>query len=258
MLGLVMKKRIVLLSLVIAAVTPARAATVFQSGMNQVPFLEIYSSEGCSSCPPADAWLSGFKTNPALWKSIVPVSWHVDYWDQLGWRDPFATRNNSIRQKSEAGAVNTTTYTPGFFISGAEWRGFFEGKSLPSEKPVDVGNLRATQTAAREFIVEFTPTGSSSEPLDVYGALLGFDLSSNVSAGENRGKKLTHDFVVLGTSMKKLESHNGTYTVRMTLPNYSKAEPGKKAAAFWVSPAGGYATIQATGGFLAEELPDEP
>src|SRR6478609_4849122 len=69
-----------------AAAIPLLAEPVqFQSGTNRTSLLELYSSEGCSSCPPAEKWLSKLKGNPLLWKETVPVAFHVDYWDYLGW-----------------------------------------------------------------------------------------------------------------------------------------------------------------------------
>src|SRR5687768_10063986 len=74
----------------------------FQSGPNRTALLELYTSEGCSSCPPAEAWLSRVKSDARLWKEFVPVAFHVDYWDYLGWRDPFGMANYSERQRAYA------------------------------------------------------------------------------------------------------------------------------------------------------------
>ena len=60
---------------------------VFESGEARTMLVELFTSEGCSSCPPADAWISQLKESPDLWKKIVPVAFHVDYWNNLGWRD---------------------------------------------------------------------------------------------------------------------------------------------------------------------------
>ncbi len=61
------------------------------SGDTRVNLLELYTSEGCSSCPPADRWLSGLRQDPRLWRQLVPVAFHVDYWDGIGWPDRFAS-----------------------------------------------------------------------------------------------------------------------------------------------------------------------
>src|ERR1043166_1377606 len=72
----------------------------FQSSEQRTPLIELYTSEGCSSCPPAEAWLSKLKTEAGLWKDFVPVAFHVDYWDHLGWRDRFASAVFTERQRA--------------------------------------------------------------------------------------------------------------------------------------------------------------
>ena len=70
----------------------ATAASLTLSSQEQrTTLIELYTSEGCSSCPPADRWLSRLKDDPRLWKQIVPLAFHVDYWNYLGWRDRFMT-----------------------------------------------------------------------------------------------------------------------------------------------------------------------
>src|SRR4029077_9083235 len=66
----------------------------FESGDTQSSLIELFTSEGCSSCPPAEKWLSALKSSSDLWKKAVPVAFHVDYWDHLGWRDRFANQNS--------------------------------------------------------------------------------------------------------------------------------------------------------------------
>jgi hypothetical protein len=95
----------------------------FKSGENQAALVELYTSEGCSSCPPAEAWLSRLKDGPGLWKEFVPVAFHVDYWDYLGWRDKWSAEAFSARQRAYASAWhNDNIYTPGFILNGSEWR----------------------------------------------------------------------------------------------------------------------------------------
>lgn len=74
-------------------------AKVIQSSANQVALIELYTSEGCSRCPPADAWLTSLKTDADLWKRLVPVDFHLDYWGYLGWDDGFAKSAFSHRQR---------------------------------------------------------------------------------------------------------------------------------------------------------------
>src|SRR5499427_291609 len=106
---------------------------VLQSTENQVTLLELFTSEGCSSCPPAEKWLSGLKADQELWKKIIPVAFHVDYWDRLGWRDRFAKPEFTSRQQHYAAAWGgDSVYTPGFVVNGKEWRAWFSGNGTPT------------------------------------------------------------------------------------------------------------------------------
>lgn len=100
----------------------------FSSGTGKTTVIELFTSEGCSSCPPADNWLSGFKSDPRLWKQIIPLAFHVDYWDYIGWRDRFASPAFSARQSDHKKQGNIrSVYTPGLVVDGREWRGWFGG-----------------------------------------------------------------------------------------------------------------------------------
>ena len=93
-------------------------ATAFQSGHTQSSLIELFTSEGCSSCPPAEKWLSALKSNQDLWKKTVPVAFHVDYWDRLGWRDRFAKPEFTSRQQRYAAAWGgDSVYTPGLWLT---------------------------------------------------------------------------------------------------------------------------------------------
>src|SRR5262252_2023521 len=104
----------------------------FQSGTNRTALIELYTSEGCSSCPPAEEWLSKLKAHPRLWIDLVPAAFHVDYWDYLGWRDPFGAAAYSDRQRTYAAEWKSRSiYTPGFVLDGKEFRGWFKPDKLP-------------------------------------------------------------------------------------------------------------------------------
>src|SRR3977135_776940 len=91
--------RAAILLLAMAAATSALAGEIaFESKPARNHLIELYTSEGCSSCPPAEEWMSGLKNQPRLWQDIVPVAFHVDYWDHLGWKDSFASKIWNERQ----------------------------------------------------------------------------------------------------------------------------------------------------------------
>src|SRR6266568_5478088 len=128
-------------------ITRVQAARItFQSEERQTSLIELYTSEGCSSCPPAEAWLSRLKESPGLWRDFVPLAFHVDYWDYLGWGDPWANKSFSDRQRAYAKQWRSdSVYTPGFVLNGKEWRDWSLSKSIPTStaKP---GTLKATST----------------------------------------------------------------------------------------------------------------
>ena len=100
------------LALVAAIVSTASAEpTKFTSGAQQVAILELYTSEGCSSCPPAESWLNNLKASPDLWKHFVPVAFHVDYWNSLGWTDRWSSPEFSERQRDYAKLWRAKTFT---------------------------------------------------------------------------------------------------------------------------------------------------
>jgi Protein of unknown function (DUF1223) len=109
----------------------------FQSSQRQVSLLELYTSEGCSSCPPAEAWLSKLKNSQGLWDEFVPVAFHVDYWDNLGWKDRFSDEQYTERQKSYAQLWSASDiYTPEFVLNGKECTiGLGFVALLPAQQP---------------------------------------------------------------------------------------------------------------------------
>src|SRR6516165_5227160 len=173
------------------------AESTFESGETQTSLIELFTSEGCSSCPPAERWLSAFKLHPDLWKKTVPVAFHVDYWDRLGWRDRFAKPEFTARQQRYAAAWGgDSVYTPGFVVNGKEWRDWFGGNGMPITS-TKVGVLRVSVGDDGKVSATFAPDTMQARPLALNVALLGNDLESDVKRGENSGRKLRHDFVVL-------------------------------------------------------------
>src|ERR1041385_865018 len=90
--------RVLVLLAMVTTVFADVGEIVFESKPARAHLLELYTSEGCSSCPPAEQWMSALKNQPRLWQDIVPIAFHVDYWDRLGWRDPFASKLWTDRQ----------------------------------------------------------------------------------------------------------------------------------------------------------------
>jgi len=238
----------VLLTGVLATAT-YEESIVYSSTAQQTTLLELYTSEGCSSCPPAEQWLSRFKENPSLWKQIIPVAFHVNYWDFLGWRDRFSNPNFSRRQYlyKKHGNVQAV-YTPGMTINGREWRGWYGNKVLPSASNTDVGILKAVLNDSNGS-VEFESSKYSQRSLILNVALLGFNLESDISAGENSGRKLNHDFVVLSMRKYHQQSDNNHYQwILGDIPSDLPAEA--TGIALWVTEINNPTPLQSTGGWL--------
>ncbi|HXX42240.1 MAG TPA: DUF1223 domain-containing protein [Chthoniobacterales bacterium] len=221
-----------------AALTAAAGDLKFESGPQRVHLLELFTSEGCSSCPPAEAWLSKMKAEPRLWKDFVPIAFHVDYWDRLGWRDPFASKEWTARQYQYS--VNwkiETVYTPGFVLDGRE---LLERTvpSLSSERP---GVLRLS-LADGKIAAESNSGNSAKRDVALHLATLGFDLTTKITAGENNGRNLHQDFVVLSLASEKMS--NGKAEFSFTLD----ARAGAIAA--WITEPNQLEPIQAVGGWL--------
>lgn len=215
-----------------------------QSDAAQTSLMELYTSEGCSSCPPAERWLSNLKKDPGLWRDFVPVSFHVDYWDGLGWQDRFGKKEFTDRQYEyvkDWGA--TSVYTPGFVLNGKEWTAW--RSSLPLRPNTTPGVLRATETSPGVFAISFSPSDGRAEKWTFHVAVLGFDLSSKVHAGENSGRNLTHDFVALSLEQRAAAANEANFKVqRPQGPGISRL-----ALAIWVTRAGNEIPVQALGGW---------
>jgi len=232
-----MKPLLLMLAFAATATMAWAADKTFESGPQRVHLIELFTSEGCSSCPPAEAWLSKLKNDPGLWKNFVPLAFHVDYWDHLGWKDPFAQKEWTKRQyEYSARWASESVYTPGFVLDGSEWRGF----SPPPPARGETGILRVS-LVDRKVSAEFHTNQDIHGTLLFHLALLA-DGSSQVTAGENRGRKLDHSFVVLSLTKEKMEAGR----LELSLP---EIDPRAGAMAAWLTTPE-FDLIQAVGGWL--------
>jgi hypothetical protein len=172
------------------------------SGPNTVPLLELYSSEGCNSCPPADQFLSAVVASGLAPDQVVPVALHVDYWDRLGWTDRYASPVFTQRQYwlSEKNTGRRSAYTPELFIGGREWRDWGSPElsaaltaihARPAQAEISL-NIQNDSTVKIEASVRALV---KSDDIKLYLALAQDGLISAVKAGENRGVTLHHDAV---------------------------------------------------------------
>ena len=221
----------------------------FESGDTQSSLVELFTSEGCSSCPPAEKWLTALKSNQELWKRIVPIAFHVDYWDHLGWRDRFARPEFTSRQQRYAAAWGgDSVYTPGFVVNGKEWRNWFGGNAVPITS-TKVGVLRVSVGEDGKVSATFAADTIQARPLTLNVALLGNDLESDVKRGENSGRKLRHDFVVLQLAKIEMTNQGNLWTGTVSLSSNAGTDKATALAA-WVKSDEAASPIQATGGWL--------
>jgi hypothetical protein len=157
-----------------------------------VPVIELYTSEGCNSCPPADRWLSTLKAAP----EVVALAFHVDYWDRLGWKDRFGSAAFTSRQASQQASTGARfSYTPQVVVDGQD------RKDWPSLRLPAASRQAATValSLAREgdrFVASVVPNAAAPKRLAAYWAVTEQGHVTAVKAGENEGATLHHDFVV--------------------------------------------------------------
>ena len=177
--------------------------------------LELFTSEGCSDCPPADTLLGELARRPG----IIALAWHVDYWDKLGWPDPFASRTATNRQRAYAARLGTEVFTPGLVVDGtrmlvgsdrsAVTAAIAGAAPLPVPVSIDGGAVR---------------TGSAGAPVTALFVAWDPMHETPVHAGENEGRRL-REFRIVRTS-KVLADWDGAPR-EMALPS---ADPGQGRA----------------------------
>ena len=233
----------------------AAAPQTIASPASHVSLLELYTSEGCNSCPPAEQWVSRLQQDRRLWTQLVPVALHVDYWDDGGWKDPFDSHAYTQRQAQIAGEAHSLAgmviYTPQFVLDGHDWRGWLNDKPLEVDDTAQLGPLSLTADG-RKVTVHFSPAQARGEALETQVVLLAFGVDVPVGAGENKGATLRHDFMVVSDASGGLvRAKDGTYRALVTLPPPVAVRATRYALAAWVSAAGSPLPIQAAGGWIA-------
>jgi len=182
-----------------------------RSGARTAALLELYTSEGCSSCPPADRWLSQTSADAAL----VPIAFHVAYWDYLGWKDVFADARFTERQRQFARIAGArSVYTPQVVLHG---RDFPEWRSGGAPRAIEAVNARparaqleiTTSHGAKASVRAMLSPGVRADDLALFMGLTENGLATQVRAGENRGETLRHDHVARDLKMARAWSANG-------------------------------------------------
>jgi hypothetical protein len=172
------RRDLIVATLAVGVARPASAAP-------KSVVLELFTSQGCSSCPPADALLGQL----ARRSDVIALAWHVDYWDSLGWRDRFASRLATARQQAYARQLSDTVYTPALVVNGGKMvvgsaRASVEAAiETAAALPVQVSIGRSANSLAAQI-------GAAPNPVRALRIVYDPDQATDVSAGENDGRKL--------------------------------------------------------------------
>ena len=188
------------LGIVFAQPLFAESSITVNSNRYLTPVVELYTSEGCSSCPPADNWLAKLVDIPASELNVLALAFHVDYWDYIGWKDEFAHADYTARQRRLANQNRQSTmYTPEFFVDGRETRGTARilEKIQQANNTLSQVDLELTlQTGPERYSLQLKHSNRSDQPLTVQFVVFEDDLSNQVERGENAGRLLQHQRVV--------------------------------------------------------------
>ncbi len=249
-------KLIMSASLILIRQSMAADSIRFQSGPEAAQLLELYTSEGCSSCPPAEKWFSQLKHSPKLWTEMVPVAFHVDYWDNLGWKDVLASKVYTQRQYlySDSWQIPSVA-TPGFVVDGKNWQGWFRKDPVPAPTRRTTGVLSAVSQDAKLWELRFAPDPRQAQAAYVlHVALLGFEIKTNVRAGENAGRMLEHDFVTLAFAEGPGEKLGQIWHCSFKLSSIAGVSPQRTGLAAWVTVSGVMTPLQAIGGWIPQAI----
>ena len=186
-----------LCQLLLAPISAAELCAA-QSGPTRAAVIELYTSEGCSSCPPADQWLSTLKATQATSGAVIQA-FHVGYWDYIGWVDRFASPAHTIRQRKIASLNRLTSiYTPQAVRDGRDWPDWHRtaASSLIAAKEPAAVSIALKQIATDQFEAQVTAAEGTGGTWSAYWSVTEHGHSSKVKSGENAGELLRHDYVV--------------------------------------------------------------
>jgi hypothetical protein len=182
------------LSFALALMVPMSAFAVCsaQSSAEGLHVIELYTSEGCSSCPPAEKWMSSLVAKAG----VTGLEFHVDYWDNTDWRDPFDSHVYTQRQEALSRRSNHgQSYTPQIWLDGQLWRNWPNG-APPSPVAGNAPTLKLDATLGDSIKAHIAVANMSSPAQHVFVALTENGLSESIRGGENKGRTLAHDQVV--------------------------------------------------------------
>lgn len=225
-----------LLFLTIVLIPFKSYALEWESGSDKTNLIELYTSESCSSCPRAERWLNKIKDDPSLYQSIVPVEYHVDYWNYLNWEDKFSDNKYTSRQRQFAQKRKTSVFTPQILQNGSLDLKY--PASYPAKSKEKAPNLKIKlNQKSGKVVLEVNRTDSLlCEAVVTQGGFI-----TKVKSGENSGKTLKHEFVVKELQTTRLKNKKCEFSFL----NLDSTEG--KGIALWLRSPETFEVIQATG-----------
>ncbi|MEC9282901.1 MAG: DUF1223 domain-containing protein [Bdellovibrionota bacterium] len=218
-------RRIFLLSIYFISIP--LLAKDYVSAENKVHLIELYSSEGCSSCPPAERQIASLLKHDALWKNFVPLNFHVDYWNRLGWVDPYSQKVFSQRQYEYSRTWGIRkVYTPAFVINA---KNSGPSLNLPSKSKEKAKLQILVSHKFNEFSVKIKGH-EKKRKYKVHFAYMANGLISHVNSGENKGRTLEQNFAVLDLKTKNASSEVAVFQI-----NAAKVKAKSFSFAVWVT-----------------------
>jgi len=240
-------RKLILISCLLSLPLYAAEKLSVVSSPQQTAVVELYTSEGCSSCPAADQWLEALIEVPKEELDVLALAFHVDYWDYLGWQDRFGSPKHTNRQR-QLGANNQqrSIYTPEFFVDGAEARGTRKvlekirnsnSKLAPLQLTLSVSKINEDLQLELKTVTKDTSTKILHLQFLVYES----QLASDVKRGENSGEYLRHQQVVRYLSPTLELQDNSQHEIRID-PTWRLENVGVAAM---ITTAGNNAYLQA-------------
>lgn len=213
----------------------------FESIENRANLVELFTSESCSSCPPAENWMNQLKSSNHLWKSVVPVEFHVDYWNYLHWIDRFSKPEYTKRQRDYNDILGAGVYTPQFVLNGKDWRSWRSGSEsyiLPGPK---VGKIKGkfNKTSGQ---LNFEFSSKTNQAVCLMAGQVN-NQKTKVKSGENVGRSLTHEFATIDYQRKPAKIENGKIKCQFKIRDSAKINN----IAVWIAKTRNQGLIQATG-----------
>ena len=229
-------------------------AQQFSSGQAKVSTLELFTSQGCGECPDFDKILSDIQESPALFTQVIPIAYHVDYWNDKGWIDPLSNESSTKKQYEYAAIwKKPSIYTPLFVLNGKPTRLWHSKQlDLDSHKSTKPGTL-SLQVKNKKFItLRFNANDvkyTKQTNIIMHSSVIVMDMNTEVKSGANKGKKLHNDFVSLAIKKKQSRILDKVLKDTMPYPSFVKKANKTYYIVAWLTDMNNH-TIQAVAGRL--------